>query len=148
MSSKYESTDLILKLYEMRREAVMRQARDWFFREFNPETAADVVAVARGPHSAYYRMVTSYWDMACSFVNNGAIEAQLFNDANGEHNAIYAKLSPFVDEIRARSNNPKYMKQVEDLVMAQPGAAERIENLRAMLKGLFQKPEEAAAQAN
>ena len=150
-SNKYESADLILKLYEMRREAVMREARNWYFREFNPETAQDIVAVARGPQSAYYRMVTSYWDMACSFVNNGAIEAQMFNDANGEHNAVFAKIAPFVAEIRSLSNNPSYMKNVEQLVMAQPEATERLEHLRTMLKGLFQgeqNKESASAQAS
>jgi hypothetical protein len=149
-SNKYESADLILKLYETRREPVMRQARDWFIREFNPETAQDVAATARGPHSAYYRMVTSYWDMACSFVNNGAIDAQMFNDANGEHNAVFSKIAPFVEEIRAISNNPNYMKNVEQLVMSQEGAAERLEHLRNMLKQMFQKPQDgdnAAAQA-
>jgi hypothetical protein len=146
-SDKYESADLILKLYEMRREAVMREARNWFVREFNPETAQDVVSVARGPNSAYYRMVTSYWDMACSFVNNGAIDAQMFNDANGEHNAVFAKIAPFVEDIRTLSNNPNYMKHVEQLVMSQEGAAERLEHLRAMLKQLFQ-PEQSKEAAS
>ncbi len=150
-SNKYESADLILKLYEMRREPLMRQAREWYFREFNAESAADIAAVARGPQSAYYRMVTSYWDMACSFVTNGAIDAQMFADANGEHNAIFSKVAPFVAEIRTMSNNPNYMKHLEEVVMAQPEAAERLEHLRVMLKGMFQSGQNnntAAAQTN
>jgi hypothetical protein len=146
-SSQYESADLIMKLYEMRREAVMREARDWYIRSFNPETAQDVILVARGPHSGHYRMVSSYWDMACSFVTNGAIDAQMFNDANSEHNAVFSKLAPFVAEIREISQNPNYMKHLEQVVMAQPGAAERLEHLRAMLKSMFQSgQEEASAQ--
>ena len=150
-ASKYESADLILKLYEMRREAVMREARNWYFREFNPETAQDIVAVSRGPQSAYYRMVTSYWDMACSFVTNGAIDAQMFTDANGEQNALYAKLAPFVEEIRALSQNPNYLMHVEQVVMAQPEAAERLAHLRLMLKGMVQgaqNNDSTAAQAS
>ena len=136
-NSKYESADLILKLYEMRREPVMREARDWFIREFNPENAGDLAAAARGPHSGHYRMVTSYWDMACSFVSNGAIDAQMFADANGEHNAVYAKIGPYVEDIRTMMQNPNYMKHLEQVVMAQPDAAERLARLRAMLKQLF-----------
>ena len=82
-------------------------------------------------------MVTSYWDMACSFVSNGAIDAQMFADANGEHNAVYAKIGPFVEEIRAMMQNPNYMNHLEQVVMAQPDAAERLTRLRAMLKQLF-----------
>src|ERR1044071_7997584 len=78
MSSPYESADLILKLYELRREEVMRKAREWYMREFHPQSAEDVVNVLRGNHSAYFRMVTSYWEMAASFVNNGEIDWKMF----------------------------------------------------------------------
>ena len=76
--------DLLLRLYELRREPTMREARNWFAREFNPDTADEVVQAMMGPNSGHFRMVTSYWDMAASFVLNGAIDEQMFNDANGE----------------------------------------------------------------
>src|SRR5215208_4820015 len=82
MSDKTESANLILKLYDLRREEVMRKARNWFVGEFHPGSIQDIASAAMGEHSAYYRMVTSYWDMACSLVNNGAIDEQMFNDAN------------------------------------------------------------------
>jgi hypothetical protein len=59
--SKQEEAGLILKLYELRREETMRKARDWFFREFNPETVADFNAAMFSPNSGYLRMVISYW---------------------------------------------------------------------------------------
>jgi hypothetical protein len=80
----------ILKLYELRREEKMRQARDWFFG-FNPSSAEEISAVFFGPHSAHYRMVTSYRDMAASFVNGGAIDERMFNDTTSEHVMVFAK---------------------------------------------------------
>ena len=73
---KYEDADLILKLYDLRREETMRKARNWMAM-FNPESAQEIVAAASGEHNAYLRMVMSYWDMAASLVNNGAIDEVL-----------------------------------------------------------------------
>ena len=82
--SKQEEAGLILKLYELRREETMRKARDWYFREFHPQSLADFNNAMFGEHSAYLRMVASYWDMAASLVNHGAISVDLFSDSNGE----------------------------------------------------------------
>ena len=133
-NSKYEAADLILKLYDLRREAVMREARQWYFRDFHPESLQDISAAAMGEHSAYYRMVTTYWDMAASLVINGAIDEQMFNDANGEHVGIYAKVEPFIPEIRAAYGNPTYLKHLEELVRRMPHAEERLAKMREMFK--------------
>src|SRR5918912_2410720 len=105
MGTKYEDANLILKLYELRREEVMRKARNWFILEFNPGSLQDIINEMMGPNSAYLRMVTSYWDMAASLVNNGAIDETMFNDANGEHMVVFAKIEPFVAEMRQAFNN-------------------------------------------
>ncbi|MDT7541831.1 MAG: hypothetical protein QOE33_1735 [Acidobacteriota bacterium] len=131
MSKEYESADLILKLYELRREETMRKARDWFFA-FNPDTFEDVVAGARGEHSAYYRMVTSYWDMACSMVNNGAIDERMFTDANGEQYFVFAKIRPFLAQIREATGQPNYIANLEKFVMRQPDIEPRLERMREM----------------
>ena len=103
MSKKpYRDADLILKLYELRREATMREARNWFFT-FNPESTKDFMEVLISDKSGYYRMVISYWEMAASFVNNGALDAQMFNDANGEHLFVFAKMEPFLPCVRGRA---------------------------------------------
>jgi hypothetical protein len=135
MADKEKSAELIMKLYDLRREEVMRQARNWYFT-FNPESAEDVAAIARSEHSAYYRMVTSYWDMACSFVNHGAIDEQMFNDANMEQNFVFAKIQPFIARIREMSGNPAYLAHLEKLVMSQPDAEARLAQLREMAKRL------------
>ncbi len=91
-TSKTKSADLILKLYDLRREPVMREARTWI-AGFSPETAADVMRAMIEPETgAKFRMVTSYWNMAASFVHHGAIDEEMFNEAAGEHIFIYSKL--------------------------------------------------------
>jgi hypothetical protein len=140
MSSAYESADLILKLYELRREEVMRRAREWFTKQFHPESAQDVIETLRGEHGAYFRMVTSYWEMAASFVNNGAIDWKMFMDANpGEPVNVFAKLYPYLEEIRSmfasKYDDSKAFEHLEQVVMNLPHAkeqlADRIEQFKA-----------------
>jgi len=80
MNTKQQDVGLLLKLYELRRDEMMRRARNWYVTEFQPESAKDIVKlmVSGQEQSAYYRMVTSYWDMAASFVNNGGIDEKMF----------------------------------------------------------------------
>jgi hypothetical protein len=144
MTDKAKSAELILKLYELRREEVMRQARNWFF-SFNPESFEDITRAAMGEDSAYYRMVTSYWDMACSFVNHGAIDAEMFNDSAGEHVFVFAKIQPFLEQIRAGAN-PNYLQHLEKQIMSMPNAEERIARSREMSKR-FAQARAAAGEA-
>ena len=111
MTDKARSAELILKLYDLRREAVMREARNWFFT-FSPESVEDIQRVAMGEQGGYFRMVTTYWDMACSFVNHGAIDAEMFADATGEQVFVFAKIQPFLEQLRA-VGNPTYMQHLE-----------------------------------
>lgn len=136
MSEKQEDANLILRLYELRREERMRRAREWFTTTFNPESVEDIFSVLMGEHSADFRMVTSYWDMAATFVNHGAIDEQMFNDINTEHVAVYAKLQPFLEEIRAMPGVPPYLylKNLEPLVQRLPDAKERIAAMRRYMK--------------
>ena len=146
--SKYEDAKLILKLYDFRREAVMRKARsEWFFTDFNPESVQDFKAVMMGEHSAYYRMVTTYWEMACSFVNNGAIDDKMFSDANAEHMAIYLKLEPFLPVLRQAFNMSDYFKQVEECVKNSPNAEEYMAKMRERFAQFKEMRQEAAKTA-
>lgn len=146
MSDKTESANLILKLYDLRREEVMRKARNWFVGEFHPDSPQDVSNAAMGENSAYYRMVTSYWDMACSFVTNGAIDEKMFNDANGEHLAVFAKIEPFLAELRQTYNNPTALQHLERVVMNMPEARERMTRFREMIKQVMAARAQAANQ--
>jgi hypothetical protein len=136
VASAYESADLMLKLYELRREPTMRKARDWF-ATFNPKSADDIVAAVRGEHSAYFRMVVGYWEMAASFVNNSAIDDKMFNDANGEHIFMFARLEPFLAEYRAKVGQPHFLGHTEHLVARLPNAKARLEAMREMIRGML-----------
>src|SRR5262245_53956748 len=133
--SKHEEADLILKLYDLRREEVMRKARDWYFREFNPESRADVDSVMFGEHSGHLRMVMTYWDMAAALVNHGAISIELFNDTNGEHLAMFSKLEPLLKDMR-EAYGPQTLANLEKLVDATPGGRERVAAIRERMKGI------------
>lgn len=134
MSDKHHDVALILKLYELRREEGIRRARKWFFTEFNPKSADDVVSILGSGHdgSAYLRMITSYWEMAASFVNNGGIDEKMFLDANGEHIGVFSKVEPFIDEVRQTIGLPDYLRQLETLVNKAPNAKERLERMRGV----------------
>lgn len=125
----------ILKLYELRRDEKMREARSWFFSEFSPKNAMDIIALFRHGEkaSAYYRMVTSFWDMAASFVLNGAIDEKLFTEANGEQILVYAKIGPFLPEIREIFKEPDYLEHLEKLVLKAPNAEAKIEGRRRLI---------------
>ena len=146
MSTEHESMIGIMKLYELRREETMRKARDWFVT-FNPSSTQDIVDTFTGEHSAYYRMVTTYWDMAASFVNHDAIDEQMFNDANLEHVAVFAKVEPFLTEIRAMSKMPQYLANLEQLVMRSPDAKEMLADVRERMKAISAARAEAAGTA-
>src|SRR5207237_8785029 len=88
---KQADADLILKLYDLRREPVMREARNWFFT-FNPTNAAEYMDTIMGPQVAYVRMVISYWDMAASLVDDGGVDAEMLNDADGGNLFVFAQL--------------------------------------------------------
>src|SRR5213594_964465 len=131
VTTKYESADLLLKLYDLRREPVLRKARAWFREEFRPGTAEDVLEAYRGKRSAFYRMVTTYWGMAATLVLHGA---------NGEHIMVYARLRPFLTEVRALLNNPGYLEKLEQVIMKMPDAQARLAKFPGPAKGKANAP--------
>jgi hypothetical protein len=140
VSSPYESATLIIRLYELRRDPTMREARNWFARSFNPASIDDMMQAVSGPNSAFFRMVTSYWDMAAAFVLHDAIDEAMFNDASGEQYVVFAKIEPFIAEYRARMGHPAYLGSLEKLVMKSPGAKERLAALRERFKAMAAAP--------
>lgn len=132
----------ILKLYELRTETVMRQARVWVLTEFWPTTADEFFAVMgnfKDPHNAWLRQVTTYWEMAAALVLHGSVSADLFMDTNGEGFYLLAKFAPILDEIRQR--NKAFMIKTSQLIEKNTIAATRYEfalkniaNMRSQLK--------------
>jgi hypothetical protein len=146
MGTKHEDANLILKLYELRRDDTMRKARSWFIG-FTPQSIDDIKATMFGENSAYYRMVTSYWEMAATLVNHGAIDQQMFEEANGEHLVCFAKIEPFVAELRVMFNSPQAMGNLEKLVMSRPDAKEYLAGLRKRFEEIAALMRAAGAQA-
>ena len=138
MSKDIHSAELILKLYELRREDKMREARAWFIGFF-PDSVEDVVKTMVDPAtSAMYRMVTSYWDMAASFVNRGAIDEAMFMDSAGEIWVVFCKIQPYVAELRERLASPNSYKHMEEVLMRQPNALETLAVRRETMKRWMQ----------
>ena len=133
--SKQAEAGLILKLYDLRREETMRVARDWYFREFSPQSMAEFTEAIMGPHSGHVRMVVSYWDMAAALVNNGAIGLELFNEANGEHFGVFSKIEPLLSEIRA-ALGPRFAVNLEKLIDGTPNGRQMVGELRERMKAI------------
>ena len=120
--------EIILKLYELRTEPVLRQARAWMTGEFWPNTAEEFFAVAqnpRDPHNAYFRQVTTYWEMAAAMVLHGAVSVELFVDCNGEGFYILAKFAHILEAIRVKM--PTFLSKTSELVNRFSAAAARYE---------------------
>jgi hypothetical protein len=131
-----EDAKLILQLYEMRREDVMRKARAFVTGpDFMPTSAKDLmdIVMTDPEKSAYFRQASSYWDMAAALVNHGTIDAALFYDTNGEYLAVWAKLGDLVPDLRAIFG-PQYLKNLEQLVANQPDGARRIQMFKERYK--------------
>lgn len=140
MPTPFESVQLNLQLFDLRREAVLREARTWFLLEFNPETFAELVAIVSGPRNSAFRMVVGYWDMAASLVTTGAIDADAFRAAHGEIIATFSKIHPFLADLRTASGEGSICEHMEKVVLAAPDAegllSRRREALRAAAKAL------------
>jgi len=143
---KHEDADLILKLYDLRREAVMREARNWLFT-FNPTSLEDVMQAMVSEHSGHLRMVISYWDMACALVTNGAIDEELFNQTNGEHIFVYMKLEPVIEEMRKMFDNPDFLKNLETVVKRIPDIETKLPQMRERMSRFAAARQEQAASA-
>jgi hypothetical protein len=133
--SKYEEADLILKLYDLRREETLRKARDWYVRDFHPQSLQDFMNTMFGEHSGYLRMVMTYWDMAAALVNHGAISGDLFNETNGEYIGVFSKIEPLLEQIRG-SFGPQFLVNLEKLVDATPGGRDRVKATRERMAGI------------
>lgn len=129
-----DSATLILKLFELRRDPLLREARAWFLRDFNPQSLEDALTLVSGPRNDWFRMVVGYWDMAASFVVRGAIDADMFRAANSEMVATFAKIEPFLADLRRISRIPEFAVHIETVLRGQQNIDERMANLREQFR--------------
>lgn len=131
--SKHHDAELILKLYDLRREATMREARNWFWT-FNPTSIQDIIDVLLSEHSGHYRMVISYWEMAAAMVNEGAIDEKLFNECNGEQIFVYSKIVDLLPDLRTMFGHPDFLANLETLIKRIPDHEEKIAAMKVRMK--------------
>src|SRR5579864_9106552 len=112
----HEQTNLMLRLYENRREPRLREARDWYFMNFHPASIEDVnrICPPGSKENASMRMVISYWDMVANIVNRGLIDEEFFFETSGEQWFVWECLKPIVADLRARSKSPRQFAQLEE----------------------------------
>jgi len=146
MSTPFESAQLNLQLFDLRREAVLREARAWFLKEFNPESLDELLQITRGEHNAWFRMVIGYWEMAASMVTTGAIDREAFLAAHGEILATFSKVYPFLSGLREAVGEPKALQHIEAVVMAEPNAGATFTRLRTGLIAMAKAQKEEAAK--
>jgi hypothetical protein len=128
----YEDATLVLRLYELRREERLRAAREWFTRKFHPATIEEIRAVqsASTEENVSWRMVTTYWEMAASFVTRGVLNVDLFLDSGGEMLVIWSKLEFYIPQIRTAPGADQFLVNVEKLVKSSPRAQDRVLKIR------------------
>ena len=153
MSKKATSADaqLILQLYDLRREAEMRKARNWWVNEFWPRSAEDFMKVAFTPGSQennWLRQVTGYWSMAASFVLQGALNAELFLQpaVSGEMFIVFAKIQPFLKELREKAGDQHMFANIEKAIMSSKFGRERMKFISKRVEMMREKV--AAAKAS
>ena len=152
MSKKPTTADaqLILQLYDLRREAEMRKARNWWSGEFFPQSVDDVMTVAFAMGSQennWFRQVAGYWNMAASFVLLGALNEDLFLQpaCSGEMFLIFAKVHPFLKEVRAKIGDPHLFMNIEKVVTRTKGGRDRLQFMLKRVEILRQRRAERKA---
>ena len=140
MPATYDDANLLLRLYETRREEKLRQARDWFNKNFHANTVDEFLKLCPigSQENAYYRMVTSYWEMAASFVTNGVLHRDLFVQNSRELLFVWIRISDFVPVWRERMGNPNYVRNFETVAAGMIEDEQRAgsyEGFRKMVRG-------------
>ena len=140
--------ELVLHLYDLRREAEMRKARNWFAEEFWPQNFSDVEQLMSqfgSPQNRWFRQLVSYWEMAAALVLRGALQQALFLDTCGEAWFVYAKLKPFLKEHRAKFM-PEFLSRVEKVVEGSAEGRERLQHMEAMIARFAARASERKSQ--
>ena len=142
---------VILKLYDLRREAEIRKARNWWLVDFWPDTADDVMKVAQAmgtQENNWFRQVAGYWELAASLVVHGTVNETLFLEPafSGEMFLIFAKLHPFLKDVRERTQNPRMLANVEKIIKKTKAGQERLKGVEQRLATRRKQMKEGAVR--
>lgn len=117
MASKptHEQAQLHLQVYDLRREARLRQARDWFQQNYNANTTEEAMRIAAPgtEHGSFFGMVIGYWEQACALLNYGLLNEDLFFETSGEFFGIWEQLKPVVPQFREQFVDPNMLSNME-----------------------------------
>ena len=143
--------EIILKLYDLRRETEIRKARNWWLVDFWPDTVDDFMKVAQAlgtPENAWLRQVAGYWELAASLVVHGTVNEALFLEPafSGEMFLIFAKLHPFLQDVRAKMQNPGMLANVEKVIKKSKANQERLKAVEQRLAARRKQMKEGAAR--
>lgn len=152
MSKKPTTADahLILELYDLRREAEMRKARNWWAAEFFPQSADEFMKIAFSmgtQENNWLRQVGGYWSMAASFVLLGVLNEDLFLQPafSGEMFLIFAKIHPFLKELREKVGDPQMFLNVEKVITHTKWGRDRLQFTIKRVEMMRQKRAELKA---
>lgn len=148
-SATAADAQLVLQLYDLRRETEMRKARNWIATEFWPTSADDLIKLARdfgSQHNAWFRQVYGYWDMAASLVLQGALNERLFFSTGGEMWFVFSKVQPFVKEVRDRLQSPEAFRNLEQLATRTAEGRERLTLMQQRLAAFTQSRQAAGGR--
>ena len=111
----HEQANLLLRLYEERREPRLREAREWFAANFHPKTIEDVMQICPpgSQGNAFMRQVLSYWEMVTGIANRGLVDEELFFETTGEHWGAFEQVKPVLAAWRAMFSSPKFLANLE-----------------------------------
>jgi len=143
--------ELILKLYDLRREAEIRKARNWWAANFWPENADDFmkIALAAGTQeNNWLRQVPGYWELAASLVVHGTLNETLFLEPafSGEMFLIFAKIHPFLKDVRERTQNPRMLANVEKVIKKSKAGQERLKVVEQRMAARRKQMKEGAGR--
>src|ERR1700741_1970371 len=136
MKRSTEQAELILRLYELRREAVMREARSFVGGGFLPQSDDELVAIVTkgGKETGFVLQVYGYWDMVCAFVLHGMLSEALVYDTCQEMYFQFAKIHPYLKRFRQKMNLPEWMQNLEKVAAGSPRGRKRLALMRANLE--------------
>ena len=146
----HHDAELVLKLYDLRRESVMRDARNWM-ATFNPQSIDDLMKVMSdftNKGNAYLRQVCSYWEMVAALILHGTLNKDLAFDTLGEMYFVYAILQPVMEDFRKTLNAPEFFKNVQQVVESTPQGRERIANVQKRRAEMMSRMAAAATQGD
>ena len=136
----HHDADLVLKLYDLRREPVMRESRKAINRTFWPKSYDDLMAVAANPDhplNAAFRQTSSYWEMVYGMAKYGIIHADFLMESSGEGLLLFAKVHPFLTAFRA-ATSPVAFQNAEWIATHSPLAGQRFEVLRSRVDKMLE----------